>query len=586
MNSDRSFLDEFEDRLDTIDLSNKISYIEFLKINDQVWDSIYPNSSQTFYTWKDAYDRWMQKFGYDDHSLEENLWTYGKTMNLETKAEYINRGSYGCGISPPVCGPNKGDPNSFMKVMKTSLANEEKVITQRLEKIKGHEKWALFASNQCKINKRDRLLLPNKCAMTEEKDISGLTMEKAQMMQDWIAKMNKISNVYTRSIEAATFLIHLAQDITSMHECLDRRGKSNGFVHLDLKLDNVAVSLQDGLPRLIDFGFAREIQGAEMKNMPGHDAYMYWPPDFNIAMLSQFQPNSPVLSEDIYDMMGRHYGPVLSSEAQTRLSQFITNWEYITFNVAELPLVDIFSYGLLAFVLLKQLNISPKNTTFEHALYQTIHPNTLHRPKTLRNVIDGLRKYARDQGKLDPNSVEKKKAEKIILEKLDKFMKTHRSFEMKRTWLYLATSDWQLTPDQNRRIERKLFLPQELAIEEIVGTANLKLIQQIRKEWKTNQYENLSVDEMWKRLPVFELGYLTAAGFILERKSLWTEQEKQAFKNEVLTYTMQLIQAVISKMTKEQKETLLRRITRKAFFVNDNQTDDGLDAIKNVLKSS
>ncbi len=596
-----TFLDAFQSRIKTLqtnDLKQKNSYLEFLRNNDQEWDEFSPKENQTFSEWKSAYELWVARFGSDKKTLEENLWTYGKTLESEQKAEYLSSGSYGCGVTPPVCGPNKGDPNSFMKVMSIKDADDEKKTTDEILKIKGYEKWAIIASHRCELSSKEKALLPRRCNTEDEKQLSGLTMERAEMMDDWIKKTKTIKDIHARTIEALTFLIHLFQALNKLHRSLGKKGKKgiyHGYAHLDLKMDNVAVSLEDGLPRLIDFGFARKTLNAKIQDMPRHSSYAYWSPEFNVAIMRHFKPNQSVQFEKSYPFES-HWDRFADSDQldfvqfigkDMKFSPFPEKYKLGTLSPElDLKSVDMFSFGLLAFDLFKRLEI-PKNVKnkIPESLFGYIHPD--YRNREISSLILGtLRSLVKKESQVHHNSPENRKMYNQLIE--DAEQKVNESYDDKREWLMVATNTLYLTPEQNRALERKLYTPQELAIEEIVATANPRILKQFEIMANRKGYQYLSTEEIWKLAPVYEIGFLNTAVFIDNMKSIhdedWVRNEREKFIEDVFNHTKTLIKAVKPKMSKKNKVDLLEKIEQMDIFIIDQYGETPeMDAIRNLL---
>jgi hypothetical protein len=204
----------------------------------------------------------------------------------------IGSGTYGCVYHPPLeCRDSpdldKKNKDAVMKVMDPSDSSLELKISDKVRSIDPYQKYFLpLTGESCKLS-----------------DIKQLETTRCQSYIDSVHKnafrgyfipygghtldYYIIKPPFPTIITIWRWVIHLVYGLHHLHRA--------GLVHLDIKATNIV--LHNQLPKLIDFGLARDIRKFTYRDMVG--PYSLYPLFYNYLLVSDREQLYNIYEDDI-----------------------------------------------------------------------------------------------------------------------------------------------------------------------------------------------------------------------------------------------------------------------------------------------
>jgi serine/threonine protein kinase len=191
--------------------------------------------------------------------------------------KYINNGTYGCVFKPSFsCNSSKKYENTISKIFYSNIeANKEYNESSIISNINTKNEFTIKPIDKCVINK-------NKINKSEL-DKCGLKWQRDDNFSN-IIYLDGGESLYDFKINNEKTLLKILYNFTYVLKGLDKLNKK-GFIHLDIKPDNIVYNYKTNRLYLIDFGLLRKINAL----YNDHEnifllkyVYNYFPPEFQI----------------------------------------------------------------------------------------------------------------------------------------------------------------------------------------------------------------------------------------------------------------------------------------------------------------
>lgn len=200
--------------------------------------------------------------------------------------KYMGEGTYGCSLDPaPKCftaekqiisGKKSKSKLTIGKVMsKTDAFEGEMEIAKKLYKVDPTQKYLLYPQTHCYVKYEDFIKVQGaaKCDTIRKDSVMGmLKMANGGItLEDYVQKNNLDVHTFVKMMK------HIAEGVRLMDK--------KGYVHHDLKFNNILVNPLTGEPRIIDFGLmVKKTEVFTEANPYLHARYWLHPPEYRFIV--------------------------------------------------------------------------------------------------------------------------------------------------------------------------------------------------------------------------------------------------------------------------------------------------------------